>query len=184
MIGPSRQPIQAVQEGDVVLTGGAGSGVVTKALVHPVDPSKSAFVNVVVFGGVQGTRSHPVLVDGEWIDFGAYPGATVVSRPRSSVKNWYNLEIDAHVPHGGSLHSYVLEAVDGTRVVASGLGDNDELNRRHPRQHVWKELVARELILPLTAAAVGNNLPAPPHVAERRVRGGSAFMSSLGNVDL
>jgi len=174
MADGSRKAIEDVKEGDEVLTGGAAgaTGVVTKALVHPVDVSKAAFLNVVSFGGVQGTRSHPVMVDGEWTDFGAYAGATVDARPAADVKQWYNLEVDAHAAPGASLHAYVLETADGSaRVVASGLGDNDVLNRRYPRQQEWKETVARELISPPslaalnacnTAGAAAKNLAATP----------------------
>ena len=48
---------------------------------------------------------------------------------------FYNLEIDGETP-GESSHSFVVNGI-----VASGLGDNDVLNKMFPRQDVWKEKV-------------------------------------------
>jgi hypothetical protein len=51
------------------------------------------------------------------------------------VEAFYNLEIDGDQA-GKSSHSYVVNGI-----VASGLGDNEDLNKLSPRQKIWKDEV-------------------------------------------
>jgi len=174
MADGSHSPIESVREGDVVRTGGAGRGVVTKALVHPLDLKEGNDVEVAILNGIAGTPSHPVFdaASGTWIEMRDHVTAKVERRFSAQVKNFYNLEIDGDAP-GDSLHAYVLVGDDSasSEIIASGLGDHEELNRRHPRQMAWRELVARELVTPPLAAAC----PPTSSKSKARVHDGSTF---------
>lgn len=135
--------IKDVREGDLVNTGtGHGNGLVTSTLVHPIDRKVAVTVTATKLGTLVGTPSHPVLQDGEWIEYGKIAAGGGGSDPTQTaadfryVDAFYNLEIDGDKP-GQSSHSYVVNGV-----VASGLGDDEVLNLMHPRQASWKEQVA------------------------------------------
>lgn len=132
MADGSTMPIKDVRQGDVVDTGtGFGGGRVTKKLVHPV--GKHVFVAIVEteHGHLVGTPTHPILHNGSWIELGTLVD-DLVDLNIQFVDAFYNLEVDADTP-GKSSHSYVVNGV-----VASGLGDNEDLNLLYPRQQVWK----------------------------------------------
>ena len=111
--------------GDRVKTGfGDAVGVVTAVLVHPVPGSEAELVDL---GGFLGTKSHPVLVDNQWVELADAGLGHALKTVR--VQNLYNLEIDGDAP-GASNHSYVVG-----ELVASGNGDG-HLNKLFPRQKV------------------------------------------------
>ena len=108
-----------------------------------------------------GTRDHPVLVDGVWMELEeAVVGGllrdfngTLETR---HVESFFNLEVDGHMP-GQSTHSYVVNGL-----VASGNGDSPVLNARFPRQKAWQAKTAEAgcaadapLAIPMAAAARG-----------------------------
>jgi hypothetical protein len=131
--------IKDVRTGDLVATGtGLGGGVVTEALVHRVEALAAVAVMTTSQGDLVGTREHPLLIDGEWIEFGDATMSGTVSIESRYVDFFYNLEVDGDVVDGSS-HSYVVNGF-----VASGLGDNVGLNRRFPRQKMWKLALASE----------------------------------------
>lgn len=84
-----------------------------------------------------GTRDHPVLVDGVWMELEeAVAGGLLLdfngTLETRHMENFYNLEVDGDVP-GQSMHSYVVNGL-----VASGNGDSPVLNARFPRQKAWQ----------------------------------------------
>jgi hypothetical protein len=87
-------------------------------------------------GELVGTPSHPILHDNQWMELGDVSGGVTLERRYIDV--FYNLEIDGHMMED-STHSYVVNGV-----VASGLGDNEALNRHFQRQTVWKTLVLND----------------------------------------
>jgi hypothetical protein len=130
------KPIADVEEGDVVRTGtGHGAGRVTEKLAHQIGGEVPVTMLDTEHGVLMGTPSHPVLsLDGEWINFGDMKHDLLRTSTRY-IDVFYNLEIDADTPESSS-HSYVVNGV-----VASGLGDNEVLNRLYPRQESWKNKV-------------------------------------------
>ena len=133
MADSSFKKIRDVRLGDYVATGtGLGDGLVTEALVHVVAKIVPVAVVKTSQGDLVGTPEHPVFYMGEWIEVGEMPSETV-SLQRRFVDAFYNLEVDGDVMHESSSHSYIVNGV-----VASGLGDREELNLRFPRQHFWK----------------------------------------------
>jgi hypothetical protein len=134
MADGSTKRIKDVKLGDIVSTGtGLGIGRVTDALVHPVFESVPVATVPTEQGDLVGTPEHPILNEqGEWIEIGDWKRNGMQLEQRY-VEAFYNLEIDGDVMAESS-HSYVVNGV-----VASGLGDHEELNRLYPRQKVWKE---------------------------------------------
>lgn len=133
--------IRDVQVGDKVATGYDNlAGLVTKALLHPVENIVPVAVIVTEHGELVGTPSHPIFHDGEWIEIGDVD-SDIISLETRFIESFYNLEIDGHIMEESS-HSYVVNGV-----IASGLGDNEELNRRFPRQNVWKQTMDTESLL-------------------------------------
>jgi cytochrome b involved in lipid metabolism len=143
MADGSLKPIKEVQEGDVVSTGtGLGNGIVTEKLIHPVGREVAVAILDTAYGTLIGTPTHPMLHKGNWVELGKLKGLGFTLSSQF-VDTFYNLEIDADMIHGvgGSSHSYVVNGQ-----VASGLGDNEILNRLFPRQEVWKEKTAEAIV--------------------------------------
>ena len=133
--------IRDVRAGDVVATGHEhATGLVTKALLHPVESTVPVAVIVTEQGELVGTPSHPIFHNGMWVEIGDVE-SELISLETRYIDSFYNLEIDGHVMEESS-HSYVVNGF-----IASGLGDHEELNRRFPRQNVWKHSVETENLL-------------------------------------
>jgi hypothetical protein len=133
-------PIEHVKEGDVISTGiRGGTGRVTEVLAHDVNPNKPSDVVVIStpHGDLVGTPTHPVFLDGRWVELQDAMEAGMLGTEaridQHKVDVFYNLEIDGDNP-GISSHSYVVNGV-----VGSGLGDNVVLNSLFARQSVWKQ---------------------------------------------
>ena len=94
------------------------NGVVTKALKHIVNGD----AKVVKINGITGEQNHPVFINNEWVSLASQGKVS-----EEYVKNFYNLEIDGNKKD--SEHNYVIGGL-----IASGLGDNVELNKLHQRQ--------------------------------------------------
>lgn len=155
MIDGTMKAISDVKEGDYVLTGFAdeGAGLVTEVLMHQVaNPMQKTRVGIIStpYGDLVGTPDHPIYVDGQWMelqhalllesvfteinkgDEGLEIKSLVSgSLELRSIDVLYNLEIDGDYP--GCSHSYIVNGI-----VASGLGDSEELNTMFARQKVWK----------------------------------------------
>jgi heme-degrading monooxygenase HmoA len=130
--------IEHVSEGDYVMTGtGHGEGLVTHKLVHPVGDIVPVVIIETDAGDLIGSPSHPVLVDGKWVELGTLHNVDVTSQ---YVDAFYNLEVDGHVTHE-STHSYTVHGF-----TASGLGDSEILNRLYPRQESWKIGAAKQAL--------------------------------------
>ena len=130
--------ISKVQAGQVVKTGRNGEvGRVTKVLRHKVHSNLDmAIVPTQIGSKLVGTLSHPILVNGSWMEI----EDAIVSKHlrRGRIENFYvdilyNLEIDGHDPYRESQHSYIVNGI-----VASGLGNNVLLNQLFQRQNLWK----------------------------------------------
>jgi hypothetical protein len=93
-------------------------GVVTKALKHIVNSD----AKVVKINGITGEQNHPIFINDEWVSLASQGKVS-----EEYVKNFYNLEIDGDKKD--SEHNYVIGGL-----IASGLGDNVELNKLHQRQ--------------------------------------------------
>jgi hypothetical protein len=93
-------------------------GVVTKALKHIVNSD----AKVVKINGITGEQNHPVFINNEWVSLASQGQVS-----EEYVKNFYNLEIDGDKKD--SEHNYVIGGL-----IASGLGDNVELNKLYQRQ--------------------------------------------------
>ena len=106
--------VKSIKNGVVV------KGFVTKALKHLVESE----VDVVKINGVTGEHNHPVFVNEKWVSL-----STQSKTSKEYVENFYNLEIDGDKKD--SEHNYFIGGL-----VASGLGDNVELNKKHQRQPV------------------------------------------------
>jgi len=127
--------IKDVKVGDIVSTGTSfGAGVVTEKLIHQINEKVSIAVVDTEHGSLMGTPSHPVLQDNNWVELRSIDNQLLKIFTRH-IDFLYNLEIDGQVP-GESSHSYVVNGI-----VASGLGDNEVLNRMYPRQQMWKSEV-------------------------------------------
>jgi len=134
MADGTMKKISDVETGDVVSTGtGSGAGVVTSALVHPVHKEVPVVSIETDYGELVGTPDHPILKDGEWIEFSLLRGNKSLSLETRYIDVFYNLEVDGDDIEGSS-HSYVVNGI-----TASGLGDNEVLNMRFPRQKEFKE---------------------------------------------
>lgn len=138
MADGSRKPISEVRVGDVVAPGPeGGEGIVTETLVHAVDRTVEVATLKTDQGTLVGTSDHPVFHEKEWMEFSQLPYKDLLLETRH-VEAFYNLEIDGHLLEE-SMHAYVVNGV-----VASGLGDNEELNLRFPRQNLWKARAANK----------------------------------------
>eukprot|EP00980_Cylindrotheca_fusiformis_P029065 scaffold22713_cov139-Cylindrotheca_fusiformis.AAC.2 len=142
MADGSMKTIDKIVLGDLVSTGFSGEvGEVTEVLVHKVETSGETDIAVISteHGDLVGTPSHPIYMDGQWvemqdaIELGLLERHGFQAKTTSDVVDFfYNLEIDGKKP-GDSTHSYVVNGI-----VASGLGDNEVLNTMFPRQTLWK----------------------------------------------
>jgi hypothetical protein len=134
--------IRHVRAGDMVATGHEHTsiGLVTKMLMHPVEDAVSVAVVATEHGELVGTPSHPIFHEGSWIEIGDVE-SDMISLETRFIDVFYNLEIDGHIMDE-SPHAYVVNGI-----IASGLGDHEELNRRFPRQNVWKQAVGVESLL-------------------------------------
>jgi len=129
------QKIKDVKVGDLVSTGTSfGNGVVTDLLVHPMNREVDVANIDTPYGMLIGTPSHPMLHESEWVELGSLSDHGVQTSVQY-IDFFYNLEVDGNTP-GQSSHSFIVNGI-----IASGLGDNDVLNRMFPRQEVWKEKV-------------------------------------------
>jgi Hint-domain len=128
----------ALKVGDLVATGvHQRVGLVTEVLVHPAERVVPVAVLTTNHGDLVGTPSHPIWYQNQWIELGELSSASLTLESRY-IDVFYNLEIDGHLMDE-STHSYVVNGV-----IASGLGDNEGLNRRFARQNVWKGLAAEK----------------------------------------
>jgi hypothetical protein len=135
-------PIDTVEVGDLVSTGFPGEiGRVTEVLVHNVDTSGKTAVTVIStgHGDLIGTPSHPIFINGEWmemqeaIELGIFDQHGIEAKNSAEIVDvFYNLEIDGDKLEESS-HSYVVNGI-----IASGLGDNEVLNTLFARQNGWK----------------------------------------------
>ena len=148
MADGSLQTIDQLQVGDRVMTGMDGStttGRVTQTLHHPVHATIPVTRRrTPPYGELIGTPDHPVWNEetATWVEFAdlVLTGDTAQQQQHDTtlwVDVLYNLEIDGDAP-GSSSHSYVVNGI-----VASGLGDGEELNRMFARQKVWAEETAQ-----------------------------------------
>lgn len=130
----SMKSLESIEVGELIATG-LGQGVVKEVLIHPVGKEMEVVVVDTPHGEIVGTKTHPVFLEGQWheLDFAKalFDAVHNVRVETRFVEAFYNLEID------GGDHAYLLDNV----VVASGLGDNEELNTRFPRQNIWKQRV-------------------------------------------
>lgn len=155
MADGTMKAISDVKKGDYVRTGFAdeGVGLVTEVLVHQTsNPTQEMRVGIIStpYGDLVGTPDHPIFVDGQWMeledallheslfmDLKMEDNQSDKISPLSgsleflSVDYFFNLEIDGESP--GSSHSYIVNGI-----IASGLGDNVELNEMFARQKKWK----------------------------------------------
>ena len=104
--------IKSVKDGLIV------KGVVTKALKHIVNSD----AKIVKINGITGEQNHPVFINNEWVSLASQGEVS-----EEYVKNFYNLEVDGDKKD--SEHNYIIGGL-----IASGLGDNVELNKLHQRQ--------------------------------------------------
>ncbi|KAL3917612.1 MAG: hypothetical protein SGARI_007665 [Bacillariaceae sp.] len=148
MADGSFKKIKDVAVGDLVATGtnglGRGAGLVSDALTHPVGKEVPVAVVLTPFGDLVGTPDHPVFSkeSGEWVEMGELQDEFDLRVETRYIDVFYNLEIDGNIlDEERSSHSYVVNGV-----MASGLGDHAELNRRFPRQKHFQAQEKRRLL--------------------------------------
>jgi len=112
--------IEEIKVGDEVKTKTGEKGIVKETLIHPVND----MVPVYKYNDAEVEGNHPICLHGRWMAAKDY----IDNLEWKFVNNWYNLEIE------GGEHTYIIEGL-----VASGLGDNKELNEKYQRQP--KELI-------------------------------------------
>jgi hypothetical protein len=147
MIDGSFKNISDVKKGDLVRTGFPGEqGLVTDLLTHEVFKDVVVGVLSTPFGDLVGTLDHPIYFNGQWMEMidamkhghDENKGDQVMKlEGRIDIINvdiFYNLEIDGDLP-GSSSHSYVVNGI-----IASGLGDNENLNTLFARQKSWRSI--------------------------------------------
>ena len=122
----SKKTIEDVKIGDEVLSMDNIKGVVTKHLVYP----KNETMQVPRVGNALGSLGHPIYYNEKWIEM---KDVDIVEYEEMFVENYYNLEIDGDDVYG-STHSYIAEDV-----IASGLGEDETLNKVFHRQDWAKE---------------------------------------------
>lgn len=115
MFDGTTKNIKDIIAGDEVKTMTGEKGIVKEAITHPVND----IVPVYFKGNVKAEGNHPILVDGEWTT----PKEAGWSYEWTFINNFYNLEVE------GGEHTFTVEGI-----VASGLGDNAELNNKYQRQ--------------------------------------------------
>jgi|TARA_B100000085_G_scaffold285641_1_gene322709 hypothetical protein len=120
MFDGSSKAIEKVKVGDEVKTMTGEKGIVRDTLIHPVKDISPVYSN----GVVGSDPDHPIYLDGKWTT----PKKAGWDSEWKYLDNYYNLEIE------GGEHTYVIGGV-----IASGLGDNKELNEKYQRQP--KELI-------------------------------------------
>ena len=130
--------ISDIQEGQLVQTGLNGQvGRVTDVLRHDVyGKVDMAVVSTASGTELVGTLSHPILVEGVWMEIQEAMSSGFLRDARIEnlyVDVLYNLEVDGDSPYGPSQHSYVVHGV-----TASGLGDDVLLNQLFQRQKMWQ----------------------------------------------
>eukprot|EP00934_Nitzschia_sp_Nitz4_P000981 Nitzschia sp. Nitz4//scaffold21_size171442//131466//134153//NITZ4_002183-RA/size171442-augustus-gene-0.190-mRNA-1//1//CDS//3329542477//981//frame0 len=143
MADGSLKAIKDVQAGDFVATGvnGRGKGLVTEALVHPVEREVAVAVVDTAFGELVGTPDHPVYSTEKenWLELHEMEAELAVRLESRYMDAFYNLEVDGNIlEEDKASHSYVVNGV-----TASGLGDHMELNKRFPRQEAFIEAAAQ-----------------------------------------
>lgn len=147
------RPISDVKKGDHIYTGfpDEGAGLVTEVLVHKVSkPQIRVGIISTPYGDLVGTPSHPIFFQDQWMELEVALEKSFIDDSESVSKDdameqvlsgsfeirpidyFYNLEVDGDFP-GRSSHSYVVNGI-----IASGLGDNTNLNAMFARQKVWK----------------------------------------------
>ena len=120
MFDGTSKAIEQVKIGDEVKTKTGEKGIVKETLTHPVND----MMPVYKYNDAEVEGNHPICIHGRWMAAKDY----IDNFEWKFVNNFYNLEIE------GGEHTYI---VDG--LVASGLGDNKELNEKYQRQP--KELI-------------------------------------------
>ena len=123
MYDGSLKAIDKVIEGDEVKSSKNGKvvkGIVTEALLHPTND----VMQVVKINGITAEANHPILVNGKWV-----AASTLGEVTTEFIENFYNLEVDGNIED--SEHNYIIGGL-----VASGLGDNAELNAKYQRQSI------------------------------------------------
>lgn len=121
MFDGSYKSISKIEEGDIVKSVRNGKdvqGKVTKTLKHPVHQ----VVSVVDLNGKYADADHPIFINGGWT-----PISSVAPTTLAFIDYFYNLEVDGDVED--SEHNYIVSGF-----IASGLGDNKELNEKYTRQ--------------------------------------------------
>ena len=127
MFDSSFKDIDSIKEGDEVKSiknNKIVKGFVTTVLKHLVNCDAS----VVKINGITGEHNHPILINNKWVAL-----SSIGEVSSEYVENFYNLEIDGDKEE--SEHNYIIGGL-----VASGLGDNTELNNKYKRQP--KELIS------------------------------------------
>ena len=105
------------------------SGIVTDVLAHPI----GRYVCVAIINDkLYGTPNHPIFIDGKWIEI--YRSNLDVKYKLMYVDIYYNLEVDGDNIFGSD-HNYIANGY-----IASGLGDNDILNKAIPRQDIFMSI--------------------------------------------
>jgi hypothetical protein len=123
MYDGSLKAIDKVIEGDEIKSSKNGKvvkGIVTEALLHPTND----VMQVVKINGITAEANHPILVNGKWV-----AASTLGEVTTEFIENFYNLEVDGNIED--SEHNYIIGGL-----VASGLGDNAELNAKYQRQSI------------------------------------------------
>lgn len=115
MFDGSTKAIEKVQPGDEIKTMTGEKGIVKEALIHPVNDVTPIYSN----GEIGADPHHPIFVDEKWTT----PKKAGWNYEWKYLDNYYNLEVE------GGEHTYIVGGI-----VASGLGDNKELNEKYQRQ--------------------------------------------------
>ena len=115
MFDGSTKAIEEVKVGDEVKTKTGEKGIVKDALIHPVND----MIPVYKYNNTEVEGNHPIFIDGEWKAAKDY----IDTSEWKFVNEFYNLEVE------GGEHTYIVEDL-----IASGLGDNKELNEKYQRQ--------------------------------------------------
>lgn len=133
-------PLSHAQKGDQVWMGdgSTGPGRVTAVLKHPVHSEKLVAVLKTAEGELVADPGHPIFVNGTWMTIMDAHSQGHLAMYQSAMEmqhleTLWNLEIDGDAAPGESTHAYVVNGL-----VASGLGDNVELNLRYMRDKSWQ----------------------------------------------
>ena len=115
MFDGSTKAIEEVKVGDEVKTKTGEKGIVKDALIHPVND----MMPVYKYNDTEVEGNHPICIHGRWMAAKDY----IDTFEWKFVNEFYNLEVE------GGEHTYIVEDL-----IASGLGDNKELNEKYQRQ--------------------------------------------------